>query len=284
MVKTEKVKIVCADGYELSATVYTPEQAKGAVMIAPATGIRKTFYHSFATFLAENGYGAICYDNRGIGESAKGSLRNSEISLIDWGQLDMPAVLKSLQQRFPNVSCHLIGHSAGGQLLGLMENAKDIQSMFNFACSSGSIRNMPYPFKIKAVFFLKVFIPVNNFLFGYTNSQWVGMGEPLPKKVGIQWQKWCSGKGYIEMEFGKTVHAHFYHELAIPTRWLHASDDGIANYENVKDMIRVYSAIQAAILTLEPKTLGYREIGHMRFFSSRYKSLWNYALDWLDGQ
>lgn len=48
MIRNNDIKIKCADGFQLSGTLYQPAQLKAAVMIAPATGIRKTFYHSFA--------------------------------------------------------------------------------------------------------------------------------------------------------------------------------------------------------------------------------------------
>lgn len=284
MKQSNDLKIKCTDGFELSATIYTPTTLKAAVMIGPATGIKRIFYKAFATFLAENGYGVICFDNRGIGDSKNGSINKCNASLITWGQLDMPAVLRALQNHFPNTTYHLVGHSAGGQLLGLMDNATDIQSMFNFASSSGCIKNMRPPFKARAKFFMDFFIPISNTIFGQTNSQWVGMGEPLPKAVASQWSKWCNGEGYVKVDLGKAIQHHYYDAITIPSLWLHATDDDIANYENVKDMIRVYSKINAEIITLEPQKIGYDNIGHMKFFSSKYKQLWRYALDWFDSK
>lgn len=277
-----EIKITCADGVELAGTLYEPGSLKAAIMIAPATGIKRTFYNAFALFLAENGYGVICFDNRGIGGSKNGSINAVNASLISWGALDMPAVLEKLKNTFPGVAYHLAGHSAGGQLVGLMSNANELKSMFNVACSSGSIANMSFIFKIKAHFFLNFFIPVNNFLFGYTNTQWMGMGEPLPAAVSSQWRRWCNGRGYAETDFGKAIKQHWYNDIAMPSQWVHAKDDAIANSDNLKDMIRVYPKIKAEIITLVPEKFGYKDIGHMKFFSSRYKKLWQYALDWFD--
>jgi len=277
---------MCADGHPLAATLYAPAALKAAVMIAPATGIKRGFYNAFATHLAENGYGVICFDNRGIGDSQQGPIRHSKASLVAWGQQDMPAALRTLQHHFPATTYHLVGHSAGGQLLGLMENGKAIASMFIFAASSGSLRNMHLPFSVKPKFFLNVFIPMNNALLGHTRSHWVGMGEPLPKMVAAQWTKWCNGQGYVATDFGKAIPHHHNHfaDIAIPSKWLHATDDDIANYANVQDMIRVYAKTDAHIVTLDPKALGYKEIGHMKFFSSKYNRLWNHATEWLDTQ
>ncbi len=277
----QDIKIECKDGFELAGTLYSPTSLKGAIMIAPATGIKRRFYNSFANYLKENGYGVICYDNRGIGDSKKGSINEVNASLINWGRLDMPAVLEKLKTIFPNQSYHLIGHSAGGQLLGLMDNATEIKSLFNFAASSGSLQNMTYPFKFNAFFYLNIFIPISNLLFGQTNSQWVGMGEPLPKLVAQQWQKWCNGKGYVATDFGKEIKQHLYDDLNFPSLWLYATDDGIAKHENVKDMARIYSKSKVEIVALKPKELGYQQLGHMGFFSSKNKELWKHAIDWL---
>lgn len=280
--KMVEIQITCADGFELAGALYQPDSVKGAVMIAPATGIKRIFYQSLASFLAENGYGVICFDNRGIGNSKKGSINKVNASLVSWGTLDMPAVLETLKGAFPDVTCHLIGHSAGGQLAGLMHNATELRSMCNLASSSGSLANMPWIFKLKAHWFMNVFIPANNVFFGHANTQWVGMGERLPKLVAEQWRKWCNGKGYVEMDFGKAIQKHWYNDLTFPTQWVHATDDPIANYKNVQDMIRVYTKIKADIITLDPDKEGLKDIGHMKFFSSKNKALWNYVLNWLD--
>lgn len=59
-----ETSIVCADQYEISATIYTPHSTaeqpiKGAVLIGPATGIKQQFYANFASYLCENNYGVI---------------------------------------------------------------------------------------------------------------------------------------------------------------------------------------------------------------------------------
>jgi len=251
-------------------------------MIAPATGIKKEFYAAFAFFLAENGFATLTFDNRGIGESKGDAINASNASLTNWGKLDMTAVLKYLKLRIPNTDYHLIGHSAGGQLVGLMKNAKELKSMFNFGSSSGSLHNSKYPFKLKSCFFLNFYIPISNLIFGYTKSQWIGMGEPLPKNVGKEWRKWCNGKGYVHVDLDTKITEHLYNELNFNSLWVHAEDDEIANYENVKDMIRVHPNIQSNILTLSPAQYGYKDIGHMKFFSKKKKELWGLTTKWLN--
>ena len=277
-----KVKIKCQDNFELSGRLFRPENIKSSVMIAPATGIKKEFYSAFALFLAENGFATLTFDNRGIGESKGNSINSSNASLTNWGKLDMTAVLEYLKNEVPNTDYHLIGHSAGGQLVGLMKNAKEIRSMFNFGSSSGSLHYSKYPFRLKSSFWLNVYIPLSNLIFGHTKSQWVGMGEPLPKSVGREWTKWCNGKGYVKVDLDTKIKEHLYNDLNLNSLWVHAKDDKIANYENVKDMIRVHPKIQSKILTLSPEEYGFKDIGHMKFFSKNRKDLWSLATKWLN--
>ncbi len=279
----EKIKIECSEDRVLAGKVYTPsDNIKAAVFIAPATGIKKEFYHWFAQYLAENQYGVITFDNTGIGESLAGHINNCEVSLQSWGEVDMYFVLETLKKRFPDMPYHLIGHSAGGQLVGLMSNSHDLSSMFNVACSSGRLKNMDLSYRMKATFALNIFMPVSNLLFGHAKAQWFGMGEPLPQHVAKQWKEWCNGKGYVKTAFDTTVKEHWYDTLELPSMWINAIDDDIAIDKNVRDMIDVFTKLKSETLTLTPKEHGLKQIGHMKFFSRKSKVLWKLAIDWLD--
>ena len=286
---TYSLSIMTDRNQALAATVYRPKnEMKAAVMIAPATGIKRQFYHNFATYLAESGFGVLTFDNEGIGESLSSALAKCDASLISWGRHDMPAVLDALQDEFSDVTYHLIGHSAGGQLIGLMPNYQSIASVFNVACSSGRIKNMDMPYKLKAIGFMEAFIPLTNLTLGYTPSDKIGMGEPLPRGVARQWREWCNGAGYIKTAFGKSIHTHFYDEIDMPALWLGFSDDEIANSKNMDDMIRVFTKMPVEKRFLDPKDFGVSSIGHMRYFSSRTNAkapkLWQMAIDWLHNQ
>ena len=283
-INQSSIQVRCEDSTLLAAHLYQPmNDCLGAVMIAPATGIKKEFYAAFASYLAEQGFGVLTFDNRGIGASRSSVLSTSDASLQCWGEKDMPAVFNILKAKFPDTKYHLIGHSAGGQLVGLMHNASELSSMFNFACSSGCLKNMKWQYRIKAHFFMNIFIPLNNALFGHVKSHLVGMGEPLPKKVARQWQQWCNGQGYVKTAFGRSVHQHLYDDLELPSTWSYAVDDDIANYDNVVDMINVFSKAKshADIVAYNPKEYALNEIGHMKFFSRKAKPLWNDVLTWL---
>ena len=156
-IMTERNKALSASVYRPKSDVKEMQKAKNvkkAIMIAPATGIKRQFYHNFAKFLAEQGFGVITFDNEGINDSLSTSIAKCDASLISWGRHDMSAVLDALHHEFADADYHLLGHSAGGQLIGLMANYAAISSVFNVACSSGRIKNMKLPYKLKALGFI----------------------------------------------------------------------------------------------------------------------------------
>ncbi len=284
----------------LTATLYTPmansrvdvdaltqaaNSVQHAVMLAPATGIKRQFYNSFATYLCAQGFGVITFDNEGIGDSLTCPLPKCDASLISWGRHDLTAVLDALQDTFANANYHLVGHSAGGQLIGLMPNYQDLSSVVNVACSSGRIKNMQLPFKAQAMFFMDAAIPLGNLVLGYTPSDKFGMGEPLPSGVAAQWRDWCNGAGYVKTAFNHTIYTHFYDAIATPSLWLNFSDDDIANAKNVEDMLRVFTKLPVTKQMLVPGDFGLKHIGHMAYFRQKTHAkapkLWQMATDWI---
>ena len=281
------LRIATPAGHGLAASLYTPAKPpRKAVLIAPATGIGRRFYHAFAEYLAGEGYGVLSFDFQGVGDSLTGRLKDCPASLVSWGANDLSAALDELTRQFPQATSHLIGHSAGGQLPGLMPNAARLSSLLAVAGSSGRLANMPASYRPRAELFMRVIIPLSNALTGVSRTDLVGMGGPLPRAAGAQWARWCLGRGYVETGFGREVQEHCYDTLDIPSLWLNASDDEIAVNANVDDMVRVFSGLapRAEKRTLIPAEHGLGSIGHMGFFKRSSQVLWPIAAEWLARQ
>ena len=282
MLSPRAVSIACTDEVCLFGLLYKPLAAPvAAVMLAPATGIKQGFYTRFATFLAEQGIAVLTYDNRGIGDSPKDKKVMRETRLQDWGQKDMPAVLDFLQRQYPDLPIHLIGHSAGGQLAGLMPNANALTSLVTYGSSSGCLRNFTGSYKYQALFYMNVFIPVTNLLFGRTQSHWMGMGEPLPKGVGAQWRRWCNGQGYAKTEFGTSIKHQYYDQLTQPALWIRATDDDISPQANMEDILTVYHRLDVTRKIINPRDHGLTHLGHMHFFARHGLPFWADIVSWL---
>ena len=78
----------------------------------------------------------MVFDFRGIGESLHEPLKKSKASIVQWGQLDIPAAMEVLLNKTQTTQVILLGHSAGGQLLGINPNYEKVAKVIAVAGST----------------------------------------------------------------------------------------------------------------------------------------------------
>jgi predicted alpha/beta hydrolase len=127
-----------------------PGDPKASILIAAAMGVTQAFYAPFAEWLSEQGYLVATFDYEGIGESRKGSLRKLDVTINEWAEFDCQAMIRALTNRAPGKSLYWIGHSLGGQILGLLAARTRIAKAIIVAAGSGetigaSSRNASMP-------------------------------------------------------------------------------------------------------------------------------------------
>ena len=94
----------CADDHRLAATLYRPTaHPRGAVLLAPAMGVPQRFYAAFASFLAEQGFVALSFDYRGMGQSRTRPLRRERADILTWAEQDAAAALRALRETAPGL-------------------------------------------------------------------------------------------------------------------------------------------------------------------------------------
>ncbi|AMW78673.1 alpha/beta hydrolase [Acinetobacter sp. TGL-Y2] len=276
MNRFENITLICADHYPLSARFY-PAQAQepsNAILICPATGITKTFYHALAEWLSSQGHPVLTFDFRGIGDSLHGRLKDSNASIQDWGQLDIPAAIDTLLQKTAKDRVTLIGHSAGGQLLGITPNHTKVEKLIAIAGSTGHIKGLKGRTKTLAPLMFNVIFPMSNIFRGYGATKFLGMGENLPKNVAKQWAQFCSNPGYVTNAIGQSIFEDFHNEVNTPITVLWTSDDEIATEANVKDLLRLYPNANTHMIEVVPKQYEHHSIGHMQMFKKSHQNIW----------
>ncbi len=93
----ERRSIATANGLTLEASYFHPaEEARAAVLIVAAMGVKQSFYAPLARWLAEQGYLAATFDYAGIGRSQNGKLSKLQLNIFDWAHYDCDAMLKAL--------------------------------------------------------------------------------------------------------------------------------------------------------------------------------------------
>lgn len=273
----QNILIEARDGYKLSATIQRPiSKIKGVIQINCGTGIPQKVYFNLANYLTEYGYITVTYDYRGIGDSKPINLKEFEAKIEDWGILDMTSIFDWIINEFPNEKKIIIGHSMGGQLVGLMDNYHKIDKLILIASSTGYWKDMSSPYKwlMPPLWFL--FIPLTTFIYGYANAKKIGQGENLPKGVAIQWRNWCINPNYFDDHFQKSNTRLFFEKLTIRLKSIQITDDPIANELTSNKILKYYKSANIQIEKISPEQLGVKKIGHTGFFSRQFKdTLWN---------
>ncbi|WP_111857917.1 alpha/beta fold hydrolase [Acinetobacter sp. CFCC 10889] len=272
----EQFSITCKDGYSLSAAFYETAHTNNnlPILICPATGITQSFYRAFAEWLNEQGHQVLVFDFRGIGASLHGPLKKSEASIQDWGQLDIPAAIETLLSKTGKSQVILLGHSAGGQLLGIAPNFAKVAKVIAISGSTGHVKGLKGRTKQLAPVLFNVIFPISSLFKGYGATKMMGMGENLPKNVAKQWAQFCSRPGYVENALGKTIFEDFHTEITSPMTVFWSSDDEIATEANVKDLIRLFPNAKTKMHELVPQDLGHKQIGHMLMFKKSHQNIW----------
>lgn len=271
-----RVEFHAVDGYALRGTYFPAEAgSRSPVLVCPATGLRQSFYFAFAEWLRNGGYPTFVFDYRGMGASLNGChVRRSRVRKQDWGQLDMPAALDWLLGATGARDAHLIGHSAGAQLVGLMPNHASIRSLCAISASSGYVGNIRGATRIAALLLADLYVPVTARLLGYVPARVLGWGEDLPARVGLQWARWCRRPGYMANEFGVGVAHHYYNEFSAPVTVVAATDDPLATLANIEDWLRWLPNASRHVHFISPENCDGRAIGHVGMFRRTHSSLW----------
>lgn len=272
----QKVIIVAADGYHLSALYARPiGESIGNIILSSATGIKKEFYINFSQFLVQNGYTVLLYDYRGIGESAPRNLKTSASFMHEWGTLDMNAVLEFMVNEKALTDIIWLGHSVGAQMVGFIKHQEHISKVISISAAFGYWKYLPAPLKWK-IWTLWFFVgPLMVFFFGYGAMKKIGWGENLSKNMMKEWREWCLSKKYFTgMLETKLGHDKFY-GFNRPITFFYMSDDRLANNITAPLMMSFFPDSPKQIFKISVEKYTNHKVGHIGIFRKKFQNdLW----------
>ena len=277
------LRIAARDGFELGATLYEPDAAAGEpralVLIAPATGVLRRLYQPFATFLAGEGFRVLTWDWRGTGDSRPASLRGFAATMTDWATLDFAGVLDWAAAHAERRALLAVGHSFGGQALGLVagDGGNALAGAVTVAAQSGYWGRWPSPKRYYYAGIWYVLVPMFTTLYGYFPSRLLGFGEDLPSGVARQWARWCRSREYLGDWRG-------HERFAAPILALSFADDPYAPAAAVDALHEHYAAAQVERRHLRPQEADVARIGHFGFFKPGVPQLWREVSGWMNAQ
>ena len=195
------IRITAGDGQLLHGTVYAPASgqagAQAWLLINSAMGVRRRFYRHFAEYLVERGIGVVTYDYRSLGDSVVEGEQAAPVRLDDWGRKDFPAVLSWLRANHSPARVVVLGHSVGGQLLGIQSDIRDVDGLIGVATQSGHWRHWDGVERAKVFGLWYVAIPLLTAVYGVFPSSLLGLGQDIPAGVARQWAEWGKDPDYI---------------------------------------------------------------------------------------
>src|SRR4030081_81501 len=248
------------DGYLLRATLFLPRGAKRhAVLINSATAVPRKIYRGFAGYLARRGCAVLTYDYRGTGDSRQKalggynppkSLVGFKASMSDWAALDATAAVAWMRERYKTMPLNYVGHSFGGQALGLLANNGEVSRALLIAAQAGYWKLMASPERFRVYAMLNfVGTPLTRLL-GYAPG-WSGLGEDLPKGVFEQWVRWVMSERYL-FDDPKLKALSNFEKYRGAMRALCLADDPWATRSAVSLLCSGFTAIEPEILTITP--------------------------------
>jgi predicted alpha/beta hydrolase len=269
----ERPALRADDGFTLGATLYTPKsRALGTVIVHGATAVPSAFYRRFAEFLAHHGLRVLTYDYRGVGSSRPHALRGFRASMTDWAKLDARAAHALVARRFPNEPVATVGHSFGGQLTGLLDEARNVQGSLFVGSQLGYYGHWERFDRIKLGLLWRAVVPTLTASFGYLPGQ-AGLGEDLPRGVAEEWARWCSSPEYLISHYPDA--AERFARFDRPLLFYSFTDDALAPPRAVEALIARLPNAKLEHRRLAPEQFGGEPIGHFGYFKPRFeRTLW----------
>lgn len=277
----EFVNVIARDGTSLSATWYITDVPQDiVVLIAPATGVKQTYYTDFAEWLASFGFNVYTFDYRGIGQSRPEKIRNLLADMKDWSK-DIDALVGHIARIHPRSQFVIIGHSVGGQLIGMSQLSRHADALIMVGSQTPYWKHFEgFWHRVKLICFWNILIPVSVRTFGFFPASLLGLFEDLPRNVALQWARWARSSNYIFDELPESKKN--FESLRQRALMISFSDDELAPPRAVADLQRFYANAKFDNWHFRPEDILQKRIGHFGFFKKRMQQvLWRDVVGWI---
>lgn len=247
------------------------------LIIASATGVKQEYYFKFAKYAQHNGITVITFDYTGIGRSLKKPIQEVKTNAADWGSNDLERIIQYVINNYPKSEKAILGHSIGGQLIGLAQSSCQMDKIVLVAAQSGYWKHWKGMARIKMWLNWYVLFPFLIATFGYLKSKKISGMEDLPKNVANQWRNWGKNSDYIFSD--KSIKNTFYEAIEADMTAYSIDDDDFAPKAAVEWMTGKYKNARRKSVHLAPADFQADTIGHFGIFKERFKNtIWTQIL------
>jgi len=275
------ISFTTTDHHPLTGDVFEPDNSNGrGLIINGATGVLRKFYARYAEFLAQQGFTVLTYDYRGIGDSKHRPKESKIASMMHWGEHDMDAAVTWFKNTYPDLKVLGMGHSIGGQLLGMMPDNNRYEGFLNIAAQQIYWKNWVAKDQPLSVVFFFILLPLF-YKLGAGLPRWVLGSEYLPKEVIRDWSRF-GRKPYYTNSQGQKVEEGYLNYRGKMRLYAMSDDKRFAPPSCVKVLQSVYKNADSDMHIIHPTDVNMKAIDHFGFFkSSMSTDKWQETSDWL---
>jgi predicted alpha/beta hydrolase len=274
----QELTITTQDHAVITAHLFLPDQSnQRLLLINSATGVKQQVYFSFARYFAEKGFTVITYDYRGIGLSKPVKMKNFKASMRIWGAEDFKAVTAYIKGNFKDFKKYCVGHSVGALILGMNKDSCIFEEFVFVGTQNAFVGNLKFRTKIEAYLGFGIVQPLTTTLLGYFPAQWFGLGESLPKNCAYDWRTLILNRKSTNGLLNKTE--DYSKNLTQKVFVIRAEDDVWLTEKGVRSLLNETYPNLKPTYRLIKTSESEGEIGHVNFFRSYNKNLWNIILN-----
>jgi predicted alpha/beta hydrolase len=276
----EQLKLSSADGH-IVMRLFEPAAPRAVIVVSSAMGVSQNFYSRFADWLAQLGFLVVTFDYRGVGLAAPPNLRGYDVDIFDWAR-DCEAVIDFASERWREIPLYWLGHSLGGQLIGLIRNRDRIRRIVTVATGNGYWLQNSWPTRRMVWWFWFIAVPIATRIAGYFPGKRLRKVGNLPRGVIEQWRRWCLDPEYVVGAEGEGVRAQ-YAAVRTPIMSISFTDDEMMSATSIRTLHEFYKAAAIQFRRIAPRDIGVKRIGHFGFFRPQFeRSLWAQVPEWLE--
>ncbi|MEZ4224799.1 MAG: alpha/beta fold hydrolase [Polyangiaceae bacterium] len=276
----ESYRVAASDGFALGVSrVGRVGDARGVVVVNCAMAVPQRFYRAYASELAQAGYCVVTYDYRGVGESRPLPLAGFQATARQWAERDARAVLHHARELARDRPVLTVGHSFGGQLAGIIDEARDVQGALMVGAQLGYVRHFSPAMRARMLFGFRLSFPALDKIWGYVPGRF-GLGEDLPSGVVEEWARWCLSPGYL-LDHVPEARRRFAH-FDKPTLFYSFTDDQYAPSAAVAALTQALIDAPLTHRRFAPGELDAAHVGHFGFFRPERRELWIESVRFFD--
>jgi len=247
------------------------------VVISPATAVPQSYYAPFARWLAQWGLRVVTYDYRGVGEARPAASRGFSATLGGWAE-DARAVVRFASRSAGRCPLVLVGHSFGGQLLGLVDEMEGASGAVLVGTTLAHWRHGRGRTRLRVLHFWYVVIPLLMRLAGYLPGR-ASRGVDLPAGVARDWSLWARYTNYL-MGHEPQAEARL-RRFRAPVLAYSFTDDDVAPEPAVQHLLSTLGTKRPKHRRVDPNAIGRLAIGHLGFFRPELAAFWPEVLSFV---